>query len=1661
MAIMNDGFQEGMGSHQVRLIRTSGLFKDEWYLSEYPDVAGLGMDPLEHYLRVGAKLLRNPGPGFNTRHYVTMNPDVAAAGVNPLVHYISHGRRERRSPLPGIDVTSDIDTAIDIVVPVFNALEDVKACLGSVRDRRDGFRVNVVVVNDGSDGKTSSWLREFCQSTNGFKLLEHDRNRGYTHAVNTGLRASASPYVITLNSDAIVSEGWLKGMLRCMMSAPEVGIVGPLSNAASWQNVPELYDKQGKFAVNGLPSGLSPDDMARLVACVSRREYPRTNFVNGFCFMVRREVINQIGYMDDQAFPVGYGEENDFCIRAHDAGFALAIADDSYVFHSKSRSFGHEQRQELSRQGSAALRKKHGSEKFEKLVREVKKTDRMDTVRRRIREAVDRQCGEAVRWVGREFSVLYLLPVEGGGGGAHSVVQEAMDLRRIGIFAKVAVPAKALEHFVDDYRDIPDSASTFIDFDGESIVALAAEYDVVVATIYSSMPLLKKAREAFPHILPAYYIQDYEPMFFAEGSSSWKRARESYDQIGHAVLFGKTHWVLERVSSQHDVCVHKVEPSIDHDVYRPRPRVSDGKVHIAAMIRPSTRRRGAGRTMQLFSMLAHEYADKLVFHIFGCEPGDADFLALTRDFDFQHHGRLRRQEVGAVLSQCDLFVDLSDYQAFGRTALEAMACGCTAVVPIRGGADEYAVNRQNALVVDSVDVDECFRRIGELVLDPDHLSAMKQAALRTASRYSTRRAATSTIDLFAVELARHRRLFPAPAGRTVRSTEAPPVLRIAGDEGVRSSQPADQVQSDDLAVVRRYEDMSGASIVLHPPPSFESADYHVARSPASSVLVTPLRVQPDIRLSRAPDVGVHLHLYHRDLLDEFIGYLSNIPFRFSLYVSVIDPAIVDAVDTTVRARLPKATVLVRCLENRGRDIASFVSGFASELRQHEYIAHIHTKRSVHNAAKSDWRRQLLTYLLGSRSIVASIFRRLETSRNVGMVFPVFHHSLQRQISWGTNFEACEGLASRIGINIDRECMSLFPAGSMFWARSDALKPLFHAGLTYSDFPDEAGQVDGTIAHAVERLFGEVVTNQGYDLLQTRCDRPYTLVDYHPHQWPYAEPADVVQRVAAYRKKKKRKNRIAVYTALSGGYDSAVIHEVLDPDIDYIMFTDSHINDRGFWMVKPMDWFHPEPVRMARRIKTNPHIYLKDYDWAIWIDANVIIRGDVKKFLEGVKKEGAAPIAGIPHPQRRCAYLEAKAVVAGGRDKSGRADKQMRAYDEDGFPTNAGLIETNLMAINLRNPQTPRVMSEWWSQIVQHSHRDQLSLNYALWKTSAEWIPLMTEKRSLRDSGEFAYLGHGRNSGYIASTVPEGAKTIDPYQMPEDASLMPASVSTTGVDIVVCVHNALEEVRQCLDSVVSAMREVDRLIVVDDASSSPTADFLREFCAIHGAQLLRNDPPAIGYCRSANIGMAACKQEFFLLLNSDTVLIRAALEEMLAVALRYQYAGVVGPLSNAASTQSIPDVKGTAVQTAINDYPAGQTIESMNALCQQWSHPALSPSVPLVHGFCQLIRYSVYQEIGGFDADAFPEGYGEENDFCLRAANAGFDLRIATRAYVYHVKSASYTDDERRKELMAAGGRKLREKHGEDRLKQAITMMEAHPLLEKVRAHARELVRTTQ
>lgn len=245
-----------------------------------------------------------------------------------------------------------------IVVPVYNGGSVIMECLRSVQ-RETTTPFQALIVNDGGREQITAMLRDFAAMDPRFLLLDRAENRGYTKSINHAVSLSSADWLVILNSDTVVSHGWLGRLHDATASRPNVGMVGPLSNAASYQSIPRVRDPNGNWSRNAFLEPAHVRTVQSILDKVTERAYPSTPLLNGFCTLIKREVFDRCGLYDEDAFPMGYGEENDLCIRAGKAGFALVIADDCFVYHHKSVSFGIKGRKLLTRAGSLELVNKH------------------------------------------------------------------------------------------------------------------------------------------------------------------------------------------------------------------------------------------------------------------------------------------------------------------------------------------------------------------------------------------------------------------------------------------------------------------------------------------------------------------------------------------------------------------------------------------------------------------------------------------------------------------------------------------------------------------------------------------------------------------------------------------------------------------------------------------------------------------------------------------------------------------------------------------------------------------------------------------------------------------------------------------------------------------------------------------------------------------------------------------------------------------------------------------------------------------------------------------------------------------------------------------------------------------------------------------------------
>lgn len=227
-----------------------------------------------------------------------------------------------------------------------------------------------------------------------------------------------------------------------------------------------------------------------------------------------------------------------------------------------------------------------------------------------------------------------------------------------------------------------------------------------------------------------------------------------------------------------------------------------------------------------------------------------------------------------------------------------------------------------------------------------------------------------------------------------------------------------------------------------------------------------------------PSLAVICHLFYPEMLEEFKRYLSNIPFSFDLFVTTDSEKKKNEIAQGL-ALWDKGAVDIRIVPNRGRDIAPKLIACRDVYERYEFFLHIHSKKSLHAQALAVWRSYLLETLLGSEEIVGSIFQAFNSDPQLGMIGPQHHPMIREFIGWGWGFEEAFQVSKRMGLRISINGKLDFPTGAMFWGRCAALRPLLELNLTSDDFPPEAGQLDRTLAHTIERLFYFSCEQAGY------------------------------------------------------------------------------------------------------------------------------------------------------------------------------------------------------------------------------------------------------------------------------------------------------------------------------------------------------------------------------------------------------------------------------------------------------------------------------------------------------------------------------------------------------------------------------------------------------
>jgi hypothetical protein len=238
-----------------------------------------------------------------------------------------------------------------------------------------------------------------------------------------------------------------------------------------------------------------------------------------------------------------------------------------------------------------------------------------------------------------------------------------------------------------------------------------------------------------------------------------------------------------------------------------------------------------------------------------------------------------------------------------------------------------------------------------------------------------------------------------------------------------------------------------------------------------------------------------------------------------------------------------------------------------------------------------------------------------------------------------------------------------------------------------------------------------------------------------------------------------KNKNVVYTCITGEYDSLINPKHITEGFDYICFTDNKTLKSDIWDIRPLPKETEEltQVKKQRFVKINPHLLLSEYDISIWVDGNVALKGDLNKFVKNVITSDCSVY--VPkHPQRNCIYAEANVVVKMGKDKSDITKPQMEKYKKEGFPEKYGLLQSNIILRKHNKLDCIKLMEDWFKELKNGSHRDQLSFNYVSWKNKD--VKIIYLDKNICKSEFFYWNGTHSKHKYTATYNSESVDGIE-------------------------------------------------------------------------------------------------------------------------------------------------------------------------------------------------------------------------------------------------------------------------------------------------------------
>jgi GT2 family glycosyltransferase/SAM-dependent methyltransferase len=740
--------------------------------------------------------------------------------------------------------------------------------------------------------------------------------------------------------------------------------------------------------------------------------------------------------------------------------------------------------------------------------------------------------------------------------------------------------------------------------------------------------------------------------------------------------------------------------------------------------------------------------------------------------------------------------------------------------------------------------------------------------------------------------------------------------------------------------------------------------------------------------------AVLLHLHYPDLWPEFDALLKALPSACDVYVT-LTTGHEDALEQIVLDQ-PHAVVVRH--PNRGRDIAPRLALLRmARARNYDQLLLLHGKKSPHlrNVEQVNipflqhkdgdrWRRDLLDELRDSAPRAIAAFA---AQPRLGLVGPC---GFWLNLRGDPNLQRVATLALRMGIAVDLGRHGYF-AGSMFWCRPQALDPLLALNLQLNDFEDESGQTDGTLAHAVERLFALSAERAGYEVQDTTGNEltapPIITLPWLPEgRWLPHERDWAAQAIASWQNDAAPPPRIALALLPNAQIPS-------QPSQDSIA---------AQWFA-PQSLIEPSPHPAADGMLTaaNRALLSSCADWVGLIDAGDRLAPDALFRI-------AHAIRG--NPQWQVVYTDEDSLTADGQHVNPHCKPDFNLDYLRSLPYVGGLllIRRDLFeALGGFDPQAEGaedydLLLRAWEHLQRSGAGDAAighvpEVLYHRLQGSGHTQKSVPE---ILAAGQQALERHFARLG-IAARVEPG-----PFP-PAFRVRWPLPEVRPLVSILIPTRDQLPLLRRAIESLIEKTKyPAYEILIIDNDSQTPEArNYLAAIDAkqaeLGGRLRVLRHPGPFNFSAMNNAAAAQARGAYLLLLNNDTAVLHDDwLDDMMGHAVRPDV-GIVGakllyPDGRIQHAGVILGMRGPAEHPFIGRPPEDRGYFGRAQLVQNLS---------AVTGACLLVRKSVFEQVGGLDEQAFKVSYNDI-DLCLKVREAGYRIVFTPFAILMHEGSAS-------------------------------------------------------